>query len=52
MKRETQVVVPLLRSSLLEPMLGKHSLLTLDGVSADVCMESPFPVPEAAVEPA
>ena len=29
-----------------------RSLTALDGVSADVCMESPFPVPETAVEQA
>ena len=37
---------------LLPPLMLNVALLTLDGVSADVCMESPFPVPEAAVEPA
>ena len=37
---------------LLPPLMLNIALLTLDGVSADVCMESPFPVPEAAVEPA
>lgn len=36
---------------LLPSLMLNMALLTLDGISADVCMESPFPVPEEAVQP-